>query len=544
MFPPAAWNFTTHVKGLAASGLFILLSVMLIPYAGIQDDEALFAQPLFEPVARDSRIGIFHHAVPLMIMSYLGALKTWIYAPLLAWFGSGVWAVRLPMVIVGAITVFLFFQLLLMVRTRTAIVAATLGAFLLATDPAFLLTNTFDWGPVALEHLLLMTGCVLLARFALGPQRARYLFWGFFVFGLALWDKAIFFWALGGLAAGAVAVFWREVRGSLSPRNLAVALSAFILGASPLIIFNVRRPNATLGENTHLEVHFPSSKWVQVKIAANGNSLFGILANEEWVPQPKPVASHKGRAALWIRNHFGEHRQSGFYYVFGLLVAAVPLWWRSRAARFSLVFLCVAWLLMAYTKDAGGATHHVILLWPFPLLFASVAIANLPWRPVAILAGTALVIMNLLVVNQYLLQLERDGAAGDFTDALFPLSTALSRSPGDIYVMDWGIFYTMDLAHRGRLHMYSATDALGSDSPDATQQAQIVHMLSDPGAVFVGHVAGRQHYPEIPPRLDRFAAAQGYLRQTAELIRDSNGRPVFQIYRYVKAHGGLLKAAQ
>jgi 4-amino-4-deoxy-L-arabinose transferase-like glycosyltransferase len=522
----------------------MLLSAMLIPYAGIQDDEALFAQPLFEPVARDSRVVIFHHTVPLMIMSYLGALKTWIYAPLLLWFGSGVWAVRLPMAVAGAITIFLFFELILLARVQAAILAATLGAFLLATDPAFLLTNTFDWGPVALEHLLLVTGCLLLTRFALGPQRARYLFWGFFAFGLALWDKAIFFWALGGLAAGAVAVFWPEVRGSLSRRNIAIAASAFILGALPLVIYNVRRPNATLGENTHLETHFPSSKWVQVKIAANGSSLFGILANEEWAPQPKPVISRTGRLALWIRNHFGEHRQTGFYYVFGVLVAAVPLWWRSRAARFSLVFLSVAWLLMAYTRDAGGATHHVILLWPFPLLFAAVAIANLPWRRVAILVGAALVIMNLLVVNQYLLQLERDGAAGDFTDALFPLSTALSRGHGDIYVMDWGIFYTMDLAHRGKLRMFSAMDALASESPDPAQQAQILHMLSDPGAVFAGHVTGRQHYPEIPPRLDRFAAARGYLRETAELVRDSNGRPVFEIYRYVNARGPGLSRSQ
>jgi len=41
------------------------------------------------------------------------------------------------------------------------------------------------------------------------------------------------------------------------------------------------------------------------------------------------------------------------------------------------------------------------LLWPFPVLFASVALASLPWRPLAWAAATIMIAMNLLVVNQY-----------------------------------------------------------------------------------------------------------------------------------------------
>ena len=60
-----------------------------------------------------------------------------------------------------------------------------------------------------------------------------------------------------------------------------------------------------------------------------------------------------------------------------------------------------------------------ILLWPFPILFAVSALAQIRWRWAAIAAASALLLMNVLVVNQYILQFERDGAAQNFTDALF-----------------------------------------------------------------------------------------------------------------------------
>ena len=68
----------------------------MIPYAGIQEDEALFSIPFFRPCRREYKIRLFHHNIPLMVMTYVGALKTWIYWPLVHWFGPSVWTVRLP----------------------------------------------------------------------------------------------------------------------------------------------------------------------------------------------------------------------------------------------------------------------------------------------------------------------------------------------------------------------------------------------------------------------------------------------------------------
>ena len=156
--------------------LTILGGCALLPYAGIQMDEALFAGPYYQPAAREFRLRMFHHDIPLMVMTYIGTLKTLLYWPLMAVFRShfqahpswAAWVFRLPTVLVGALTVYIFFYLTERSSSRRAAVVA---ALLLASDPTFLITNTFDWGPVALEHVLLVTGCFFLLKYA--QDRAR-----------------------------------------------------------------------------------------------------------------------------------------------------------------------------------------------------------------------------------------------------------------------------------------------------------------------------------------------------------------------------------
>lgn len=523
----AELDVISRLPAWAASFLFILFSALVIPLAGIQDDEALFAVPFWQSLGRQFEVRVFHHGIPLMLISYLGTLKTALYWPLFRHLPVTAWTVRLPMVLAGGISVFFFFKLL----RQSSPAAAILGSFFLATDPTFLLTNTFDWGPVALEHLLLITGCYALVRFS-QKGRAADLALGFFLFGLALWNKALFLWALSGLMAAAIVVFAHALRKAASRRNLSTAVVAFLLGSLPFVLYNLRRHGATLGENVHLDLASVPVKWVQFENAANGNALFAFIAEEDYVEPAKPLNS-VGHIPAWIQIHLGRTRKTGFLYVFSGALILVPLWWKSRAARFSLVFMAVAGGTMILTKDAGGAAHHIVLLWPFPVIFVATALAGLPWRWLVAVTGIAVVAMNILVLNQYLFQFERNGAAGNFTDALFPLSQRLqSYNDRDTYVIDWGIVNSVQLSNKGHLRLFFASDPLMTDTPTGTQQAQLLTMVSDPRAVFVGHVTSREAFVGVGARLERFAGEHGFRRRVVETIPDSNGRPVFEIARF------------
>ncbi len=552
-------SFKAAGPGVAACCVFIALGVWLIPLAGLQNDEALFAAPLYANVGSSLAAKIWHGQVPVMVMTYLGSLKAFVFAPILALFGSGIWAVRLPAVLLGAVTIFIFFDL---ARAAAGRRAALLGAFLLATDPVFLLTDTFDWGPVAIDHVLLVTGCWLLFRFgsregALGvvstpegrperpPQAANLphtapwrrellLGTGFLCFGLALWNKAIFSWELAGLVAGAVTVFWREVWRALSVRNLGVAAAGFLVGALPLVVYNLRHDFPTVSENARLDMDSFYIKSFQLKSAANGNALLGYIVAEEAAGHPRPMTDVHGRVAAWIHDVAGTRRATGFYYVLGALLLAVPLWWRSRAAWFSLVFTTVAWLMMAMTRDAGGSAHHVILLWPFPILFAAVALARIPWRLGAVVAG-GVIVMNLLVINQHVYQLERYGSWDSFTDAIFPLSDGFDdASPEPVYAADWGIFDSLRLLHQGRLNLRVTT---APEDPAALTEAErrdLDYLLEGSPGVVVGHVPDREVFHGSAERLAKAAEAAGYRKEVLRTVADRNGRPVFEIYRFVR----------
>jgi 4-amino-4-deoxy-L-arabinose transferase-like glycosyltransferase len=520
---------------LCACAWFIAVGLAMIPHAGIQNDEALFSGPLYLPISKELRLRMFYHDFPLMLMSYLGTLKTLIYWPIFAIFRPNAYSVRLPTVLAGALTIWILCQLTLRIA---GVRAALIATCLLATDPVFLLTDTFDWGPVALEHLLLVTACFFLVRFAqtAGPATAkqRDLVMGFLALGLALWNKAIFVWALAGIAVAAAAVCWPEIRRALTPRTIAVAMAAFLTGALPFVIYNLHQQNATFGTNAHLETPANLNKKVtQLRIALDGSALFWFIASDDF-SHPKAMP-FPGRMSDWVHSRLGEHRQNGMIYALALLALAVPLWWPVRAARFALVFMTVTWLAMAFTRDAGTGTHHAVLIWPFPQIFIATTLGSLRWKPLAISAAAVLVGMNLLVVNQYVLQLDRNGADGNFTDALPALSDVLHSTPGTtIYSTDWGIFYSLTLLNQGHLKLDAGDWPFMNDTPAEMDRQMRAKLFSEPDALFVGHVKEREAYIGVRERIEKAAQAAGYRKDLVRIVNDSNGRPVFEIFRFEK----------
>src|SRR5215469_7278822 len=199
--------------------IFGLAGLALIPYPGLQNDEVFFAGPLYLKGAAFYQIEAGALKIPLMVMSYTGALKTWIYAGLFQIFGPSEWSVRVPALIAGMGTIWLTW---LWTRRVAGDRAAAIAALLLSTDAVFLMTNTFDWGPVALQHLLLMAGLV-----ALQSKRTAL---AFFLWGLGLWDKALLIWPLIGLGVAAAIVYPGELMRRVSSRRAVIATLAMALG--------------------------------------------------------------------------------------------------------------------------------------------------------------------------------------------------------------------------------------------------------------------------------------------------------------------------
>jgi hypothetical protein len=511
--------------GAVGAIVFTLLGLCFVNRAGIATDEAALEATLF----RDWRffsVPLFHHNVPVMELTYIGELKTWLYAPIFMIWNPTAASVRVPGILMGAFTVVLFGALLQRVHGRRA---AWVGSILLATDVTFLLTTVHDWGPVVLQHLLLAAVMLLAVRWFQTSSSAS-LIGAAFCCGLAFWDKAVFLWIFSGLVVGCV-LFVREIRARLTRRSAVVAILAFCLGALPLIVYNLSGPEklATVRGNLHRSNGLSSVWFVyklrQLETAWDGSSLFGYLVSEDPGPRPGWPDSLLERASFAVHGFTGERRHNFMIAALCAALLLTPLLWRTPARRsllFAVIAIVVAWLHMALA-GGGGAAHHAVLLWPLPHLVIAIALAEASLRiqfgKWALAAVTGLLVAgNVLVMNQYLYQFIRNGEPVTWTDAVYPLAEDLSRSrASQILLPDWGI-----------------TDALcvlTRDTPQ-THPVEEPFAISDTDAIWVDHAPGQEFSKGIHERVLAAGRRAGFEPVMLKTYFDRNGRAMFQSFKF------------
>jgi hypothetical protein len=517
---------------------FILIGFVFIPQTGIQNDEALFASGIYEQAGIAQSVKVFGHRIPVMLISYLGTLKSWIYAPIFRFWRPSPYSVRVPVILAGGATLWLFWELL---RRIAGYRAAAAGCVLLATDTLFLITTCFDWGPVALQHLLLVAGSLCLVRFH-QEKRMRFLAAGFFLFGLAFWDKALFAWILSGMAIAAVLVFPKHLWKHLNPRTLTTAAGAFCLGAAPLIFYNISFPLETFRANAAYTASDVPGKSRLLLDTVSGQGLFGYIVRNDPAGHPRDPQTAVERISIRISDMTGG-RQAGFFgYALLLALLLFALLWRTPARKpmaFSLIAMTIAWIQMLFARGAGGSVHHVILLWPLPALFAGVAFAEASRRagPIGkpLLAATilSLAATNALVTNEYFARLVRNGAGETWTDAMSPLSDCLRRVKArTVYINDWGMFDALRMLHRGKLPLRVGSDPLSKPQLDAEDKRTVLERISEADAVFVGHADGAEQFTGVNAKLRALADEAGYRREILAAIADRNGRPMFEVFRF------------
>jgi len=524
---------------IAVCVAFVAAGMLFVPRLGIEVDEAIVANGIYDHGDPWYSWKIAGAEVPVMLISYLGALKTWFYKGVFLFAAPRPIVLRLPMLLFAAASLWLFFELLDLTIGRRA---AWIGMLLLATDTSYLLLNMADYGPVTLQFVFKLAALVLLVRFhqnMASPEKARRdLAWAFFLFGLGMWDKAIFAWVLFGLAIAAIAVFPRDLRKHLTRANVAVAGLAMLAGALPLVIYNIARPLDTFRSNAHVgQMELPHKVEI-LKQTMEGYVLFGFLTAVEPGPQPGEAKHWYQSLSLASSQWMGHPRRNAMLWAAIASVLSLALLWRwlwnSQARQpilFGLIACAATWLPMVLTAGAGGAAHHAILLWPFQLLPIAAVLARIPAAPAALV--TALLCgSNLAVTNQYYADLIRNGPSVRWTDAMDPLQRYLTDlHPRQIVAADWGFMETMNLLSEGELPMTYADT--GSDQ--AAQESLGV-LLRDPLNIFVAHTAGTAFHPQERAALEDFAQREHYQEEALTTIRDRNGRPTFDVFRFRKLH--------
>jgi hypothetical protein len=412
---------------------------------------------------------------------------------------------------------------------------------LLAADSLYLITICFDWGPVALQHLLLLAGMLLLTKFH--QERTRLaLAAGWFLLGLGMWDKALAIWMLSGIGIAGFLTCPRQILAAINLRRVAVSALAFSLGALPLIIYNYKEHLTTFRSNVSYETAGIPGKARLLLATADSRGLFSWLANEDW--QTRNPRSPKGliqTASARISALAGRPRHNLTLWAFYLALLLAPLarGHALRAILFALIAMIVAWFQMAVTVNAGGSVHHAILIWPFPQMVIAVSFASASRRlrtagiPALAVVLTTMIVSGALVTNEYFALAIRNGGAQNWTDAIFRLSDYMKGLSSDyVFCVDWGILDSLRLLNHGSLKVSVGTDPISKRELTEVDREYLQQMISNPGNIFINHTQDFEFFPGVNDKLVKYAAGAGLDRQIMAVIPDSNGRPVYEVYHF------------
>ena len=471
-----------------------------------------------------------------MLMSYVGTLKTLLLWPVFRRFGTGGFPIRESSLTIGAVSIWWFY---LAMQRGAGNRAALIGCAALASDSLYLLTSTFDWGPVALQHFLIAAGVYGWMRFfypgsSRPPEPAKvvsaatgrrlWLAAGSFCFGLALWDKALAVWVLGGLALATILLANRQKLAAIGVRGLAISAVALSVGALPLLIYNVHTRGATLRENAGWTASQFPQKLNMLRITANGAGLLGYLTAEDRnTPVPHPVPAW----AASLPSIGGS--LTAYAFALALLLAPLAGPGARRGIAFCLIALLVAWLAMALNPNAGNAIHHTILLWPLPQAIIGISFAaasrRLGSRGVLLAGGATAVlcVSCILMTAEYYRKAVRNGGTPIWSAAVSPLSESIGRSGAQVvYAMDWGILDPVRLLERNRPLMRNGINELNRE------------MVTGDSHLFITHAPSALVIADSDSQAAAVAASFGYRPEVVQIIPDAFGREVFEVYRWTR----------
>lgn len=468
---------------------------------------------------------------PLMLINYLGALKTYLFAIVFWLLGVDVAAVRITTVALGFLVLILVYLWTSRLFGRRA---ALLSLVLLASDPNYVFHTRMDFGPVVLMLIFKMASLHLLLNWWRKDSSIS-LITAFFCLGLGLWDKANFLWFIAALLLAGVFIGGRSLWRRLKFRTAILGGAAFAIGAGPLILLNVLNRGGTF-----LKVLGRDSR--------THRSLFDLTDN---IGTSLRVL-FQTLSGFWLErqvflDHFPVNLIFPYLFLFSL-VAFICMCRQSeyikavnhRPVYFVLILLSGTLLFTLLTPQTWGG-HHILMIYPFPHIISG-AVLGACWSfrlfkslagKILLAASGALLIVTLYTNLKATFILHRAFATNRlgwraWSNTLTDLADYLSEHPETKTVcLDWGFYRNLVVSTGGKVRM----EEIYQDLTDQKSTDVFRDYFPDENYRYLLHPANMNLFPD-GYRL--FQKALGELAYQAHLeisFSDWRGREIMRLYR-------------
>ncbi len=535
---------TSYLWITLALALYLFFSLTYLELPGLQYDETNFVNAA---LGNESGLfvawstGIFgEKKVPVMIMEYIGALKSALYAPILKIFGGSATTARLPVVIIGLITLLAAYALLRRMFDRAI---AVIGLFLLATDCTFIFANKLDWGPVSLMLALELSSLYCLWRWMTEDNR-YFLALGGFLFGLGLYNKIVFAWILIAFAAALLLCYRASIRKLLHWRRLICFLPAFLLGCLPLIAYNIKVPMGTFQYRSVMTSPRMDAFLYRVLLTRGTLDGSGVyyLVNYNDVGKPAEILKAPARSrfdsVLSAVSGFSWVRRSTLPYFFAASLLLILVLWcfgrlrKKREILFIGTHFVVIAVLICLNEKAEGA-QHLIAFYPFVFILIAYSICEFGRQigksktAAGVLMGVCLLPLltaQLVVDVRYLKSFQVIGGYGHWSDAIYRLASFARENPDKNYLlMEWGFATQLVLLTDGRIQ-YENFEC-GQEDLEACMEPVLTRM----NTYLVFHVPPFENQPMLET-FKRSLARHNLHGRILRTFYQRDSRPIYVVY--------------
>lgn len=419
--------------------LFGVLASLFLERPGLQTDEVLFANLSLGEINHTTYIARKIGGITFFVISYIGALKSWIFIPIFKIFGFNYFSVRIPMILLSMVSLWLVYKTVNISFKKPFLAWMILVA--LVTESTFITMVRTDVGPIAIEYFCKILSILLIFKYLQNKKQSNLYFLPI-VLALGIFNKINFIWFSNALIFSSLVlllVLDTKKERILFTKVLALTfLFEFIL----FIGFNKLNPGMVSSSNIGIDLEFIKTKlqlfYYFGKGIFDGTGFYRIqyLISEE----------------TFGYNPLSKGIYNKFFYLFEICLLVILIYipvalrkiWRKENEKADIYYLffvstiiCIS--AQIFIVENARNLWHFYTLFPFFTIAVFYAVRQIFGLKINWLFFTIIFIYNLNNFSTFVFAVKNKVPNPFWSNKINELVEYVRPINGEFVELDWGL---------------------------------------------------------------------------------------------------------
>jgi hypothetical protein len=507
--------------------LYLFFALIKIKYPGVQYDELQFGNIARGEVDSTFVRYSFGH-FPVLMMSYVGALKAYLYFPIFKIFGVSAYSIRIPMIAISAVGFCFLYSAVKKYFNKSL---ALLSLFIIVLDPSFIAFSRYDVGPTTLEFLCKVVVYYFLVLY-LERRTMKHAIYVYAFLVLGLFNKLNFIWFVNGLFISLIIVnreYWFRILRRKPNKKELIHFIYLCAGYFILVgyFFFISKAYLLLDPASLVEI---AARW---KIVLP--NIYDLITG---------VGYYKyvfGNLDLSLTKYIF------FFYIFFLFVGFVQVVYsdkidsKYKKGYFFLLLIIIFTIAQIFvTKEADNPWHFFSIYPTYSILFSySVYLTIQALYPIGKKRKViAFGVISIIAFYQIFIDVRYIDAYGKpaknifWSNSIYNLIDYTQSNPHKFASVDWGM-HTQLITFSGQRDKYVEISFVLNDDKTFKEDKQwLFDAFLNPiqNYCFIVHPDDEGLFPNAKRNLFNLAEEYDISLGMTKIFSDENGKVIYEIY--------------